>query len=189
MSKLFLALAIFFLFGNVFALCNESQININTASLSELDNLYGIGVSKAQAIIDARPYNSVDDLINVKGIGSVTLEKIKEQGLACVLEGGSNSIQNNNSSNEVSIEPINLPNSQNQNFTDEETFLVLKRNNKTSEDLSLPISLTPKDIKTQNSVQNKETTDYSKYFFLFFCVFLVGLYILKFRKRKNEWKK
>ncbi|MFA6190480.1 MAG: lamin tail domain-containing protein [Candidatus Staskawiczbacteria bacterium] len=60
------------------------SIDINNASLSQLDELAGIGPVKAQAIIDARPFSSVDDLNRVKGIGDSTLQKIKDQGFACV---------------------------------------------------------------------------------------------------------
>jgi competence ComEA-like helix-hairpin-helix protein len=63
----------------------ESEcIDINTASLEDLDRIYGVGPTIAQRIIEQRPFSSVDDLIRVKGIGEKTLEKIKEQGLACV---------------------------------------------------------------------------------------------------------
>jgi len=72
------------LISNVSAICEESQIDINNASLEELDQLYSIGPVKAQAIIDTRPFNSTDDLIIVSGIGKVALENIKNQGLACV---------------------------------------------------------------------------------------------------------
>lgn len=60
------------------------QIDINSATLSQLDELTGIGPTYAQRIIDNRPYSSVDDLLKVKGIGSATLQKIKEQNWACV---------------------------------------------------------------------------------------------------------
>ncbi len=61
-------------------------VEINTATLQQLDTLTGIGPAYAQAIIDARPFSSVDDLLKVKGIGEKTLQKIKDQGLAFVSE-------------------------------------------------------------------------------------------------------
>lgn len=66
---------------NIFAL---DQVEINTASLEELDKITGIGPALGQRIINGRPYSSIDDLLRVKGIGEKTLQKIKDQGLAYV---------------------------------------------------------------------------------------------------------
>ena len=56
-------------------------ININTASETELEELPGVGPVTAAAIIDYRtqngPFATVDDLIDVSGIGPSTLEQIR----------------------------------------------------------------------------------------------------------------
>jgi competence ComEA-like helix-hairpin-helix protein len=58
------------------------KVNINKASMDELISLPYIGEVKARAIIAYRdehgPFKTPEDLLNVKGIGPKTLERIKD---------------------------------------------------------------------------------------------------------------
>jgi competence protein ComEA len=61
-------------------------ININMASIPELESLPGIGPDKAEKIVAYRtehgPFERIEEIENVSGIGPVTFEKIK--ALICV---------------------------------------------------------------------------------------------------------
>jgi competence ComEA-like helix-hairpin-helix protein len=58
-------------------------ININTAGLTELYKITGIGPVLAQKIIDYRnangPFQKIEDIINVSGIGPKTFERMKDE--------------------------------------------------------------------------------------------------------------
>lgn len=58
-----------------------SVVNINTADTEELDELPEVGLATAEAIVEHRrahgPFRSVDELVEVPGIGPATLEKIR----------------------------------------------------------------------------------------------------------------
>jgi competence protein ComEA len=61
---------------------SPQKIDINRADSRLLDLLPGIGNVTAQAIVDYRtehgPFRTIQDLLNVKGIGPATLEKIRD---------------------------------------------------------------------------------------------------------------
>ena len=58
-----------------------SAVNINTATQSELEAVKGVGPAKAKAIISYREskggFKSLDELVNVKGFGKASIEKLK----------------------------------------------------------------------------------------------------------------
>ena len=76
MVKIVLFLFLFFTFA-------FSAVNINRANAAQLQTLNGIGPSKAQEIIKYRKahggFKSVDELVNVNGIGPKTVQKLKPQ--------------------------------------------------------------------------------------------------------------
>jgi competence protein ComEA len=61
----------------------KSLININTASIEVLDQLPGVGQVKAETIVEFRtkngPFLSIDDIMNVPGIGPELFILIKDQ--------------------------------------------------------------------------------------------------------------
>ncbi len=64
-------------------IANAAPVNINTASAEEIAAaLDGIGLSKAQAIVDYRQaygqFSRADEIVFVRGIGDATYEKNKQ---------------------------------------------------------------------------------------------------------------
>lgn len=104
MKKVLLVLVLL-LPGIVFA---TGSVDINSASLEQLDSLAGIGATYAQRIIDGRPYTLLDDLLKVKGIGEKTLQKIKDQGLACVDCTAQSNVQDAPPTNVTNSQPAEI---------------------------------------------------------------------------------
>lgn len=64
------------------AVKKDGRININTAGVSELVTLNGIGETKAEAIVTYREeqgqFQRIEDICNVDGIGEGTFKKIQD---------------------------------------------------------------------------------------------------------------
>lgn len=67
--------------GTAFA--NTEKVNVNQADAESLEALTGVGPATASAIIEEResngPFESVEALTRVRGIGEATLEEMREQ--------------------------------------------------------------------------------------------------------------
>jgi competence protein ComEA len=53
------------------------RVNVNTATLTELESIPGIGEARARQIVAQRPYASVDQLLQISGIGPRSLERLR----------------------------------------------------------------------------------------------------------------
>ena len=182
MKKLVI-LFIFILFlGGVFALCEEGQIDINSASVEELDEIIHVGPAVAGYIIEERPFNSLDDLVNVNYISSGYLEDIINQGLACVDEETQEEVEK-----ETPEEPEETEEENNEISEVIEDF-------KEESNIKKPITLdtislnpkNPKDIKSSNGEEKSEksNSNYAIYGFIIFCILIAVLFMLKIRRRK-----
>lgn len=58
---------------------NLQGVSLNTASLAELDTLWGIGPVTAQKIIDNRPYAKVEELLEKKIVKTNVYDAIKDK--------------------------------------------------------------------------------------------------------------
>jgi len=203
MRKEVLALILILMISGIYAQCNETQININTASEEELDEIEHVGPKVASYIIDYRTNNktfdSIDELVNIKYLSINYVTDIKEQGLACVSEedllntnNEENTETEQTTSNEQQDEQteqtteINEDDAETEQSSSQTSATEATETNKNKEPLTFnTINLNPqnpKDIKTEDSKQRLEKGNYAFYGFIAFCVLLGILITLKKRK-------
>lgn len=173
MRKIMLVFCLVFLIGNCLADCDNSQIDINSASLEELDEIIWVGPATAEKIIDARPFDDVDNLIKVSGIGEVKLGDIKDQDLACVEDG------KKRKKDKEKIVYEEASSVQNLDLIGQDVGKEIKTGEM--------ISLIPKDIKKDVVKENTGKGSYAMYGLVAFSVLLLFLFALKIKGfRKDE---
>ncbi len=70
--------------GEEFAIAydSEGRLDINMATVEELDTIKGIGMSTAEKIVKYReengPFDSVEELANISGIGTETINEMRD---------------------------------------------------------------------------------------------------------------
>ena len=182
MKKFLLIFLSIFLILQISAICSDTQIDINTASKEELESLSGIGEILAGRIIEMRPFDSLDGLIEVERIGEITLQKIKLQGLACVSE--ETEIKEKEEEKEEPVENLKT-----EIENDFENLEIVEQKTKTKNIVSEVIKLNPQTIKGENDKETSDKSNYALYGFVTFCIFLGLLFILKKNKtNKNEFE-
>ena len=166
-----LVILTFFVFSVVFvsSLCEEGQIDINTASETELQDITQIGPARAKEMLTLRPFSSVDDMIRITGIGENNINSIKSQNLACV---------DDENTEEEKEEVVN-------NETAPVEEIAIKET--TPENIELqPIELNTKAIKSENS-EDLDKNNYTAYSLVGFGILIIALLALnKNSKKRNE---
>ena len=70
------------LFGTTFGFAADNKLNLNTATVAQLESLKGIGPELAERILDYKKekgsFKSVSELGHVKGIGEKKLAQLQD---------------------------------------------------------------------------------------------------------------
>jgi hypothetical protein len=203
MKKLVVFLFAIFLFWNVCANCEEGQIDINSASAEELDRIIHVGPAVAGYIIDSRPFDSVDELVDVKYISENYLNDIKEEGLACVKDETEKeeNYEEETQDEDYEEEDENSDDSYEEDYDEndeeeeipeinyEEISTKTESGKGPVEKIKIKkevINLVPKDIKKEDSLEKLETKNYAVYGLAVFSVILIMLFVLKLRTSKQD---
>jgi hypothetical protein len=183
MKKELIIFLFIFLINFISASCDDGQIDINSASKEELDKIKWVGESTAQNIINARPFNSVDDLIKVTYIGQTKLDDIKNEGLACVSDDDEEVLEIDEEESEDETEELEeeQENEDEDKIVDSIDDKMIKLNSEISENktkdekkfetIELNV-VASQNIKSEDYKKSLSKENYAKYGLGLFCVFV-----------------
>lgn len=172
----FLLLSLLFVSGK----CNTGQININSASIEELDKIRWVGESTAKEIINSRPFSSLDELIEIKYITESRLSEIKTEALACVDEAEIKDLEKNETEENLEKQSVVV------DLNDlNEISSINNKQNKEQEIKNeiIILSSSSKDIKTENDSSNQNKNNFALYGLTIFCILLAFLFFFKNRRK------
>ena len=185
-KKSLILIFVIFLFIIPFILsgCQEGQVDINTASLEELDGIIWVGPVTAQNIVNERPFSSVDDLINVYGIGEVKLQDIKDQGLACVISNE----EETNSTQETETYENEESDDDNDEEDSESEIIHIVQSTKEEKEIKNNTVLETINLNTKENTKKLDKSDYALYGLGIFSLIIIILFLLRKNKFKNEFR-
>ena len=64
--------------------CGKGQVDINSADKKQLRTITGVGGDEATRIVKQRPFRSLGQLTEVKGLSGAQVETIIDEGVACI---------------------------------------------------------------------------------------------------------
>ena len=138
-------------------------------------NITGLGGEGkvAQKVINARPFDSVDDLVRVSGIKEGKLAKIKTQSLACVSDDSKEvddekveeEIIGESEAIEENVEKTIVPVSANVVEVKKETEMILLNKGEVDDEELIYVS------------KNAKVIDYLVYVFALFLIFIIAFLI------------
>src|SRR5699024_8083941 len=140
----------------------DQCVDLNQASLEELQEIIHIGPARAQDVIDQRPYDSVDDLTKVNGIGPARIADIDNEGFACTggrkMKGVLDRIEDNDMA-VILIEEINkeliIPLHELPSGSKESTWFHIEKRDETFEVISIDSKTTSQEAEKSTDLMKK----------------------------------
>lgn len=166
--KILILIAVIIFASGVNAGCSDGQVDINSASIEELETITWIGPATAQKIVESRPFESIDDLDRVKGIGETKLKDIEAEGIACVGKEESEEEEKEDIEKEEDEEVVNITFGESNNNYKENDILTEDKENE-----PIMLNSAPAEKELIYESRNAKMMRYLPYAFSLFLIFVI----------------